>query len=296
MEQLLGSTPVSYRDGNGEELWRFKTSEGEFFRDTLGQSISFADEDNLYLTTDSSVVAIDLKSGAQKWSYKFVKPSEFARCLNLLIAENKVVVEVNQGTAPLVCIDKESGDVDWSYPGRDAEGRSISFSSVSLRDDKLLFVASISMKRPQHGYVIENQALDMVSGELSGWPTDLDKAPQPTQPKTIASKFAGESGAPVQVDDLFTGVLKESKVVWKQVGLRTWEKSVFNFDRPRFFTNRPMYRFQGGDEKKFEELLDTKVDIRGKVVEYMESYPAIIVVEVTEITAHEDEAPKGKSP
>ena len=282
---FLNGTEASFRDKDDKELWRIKTSDGEFFRDTLGESLSAADEDHLYLTTDSSILAIDLKTGEEKWAYDFVKPSEFARSSPLIISDDKVIVHVNQHSAPLVCLDKTTGDMAWRYPAEDSTLK-MGFRSITLNGDQILFQASVSNKAPQQGYYSLDHAVDLNSGKLVE--RAEPKEPAASKQKDVTAVFAGESNAPVQKDDLFTGVLKYSKITTRRIGKRKWTKSIYNFERPKFYTNRPWYQFKGGDQEKLKELVGAKVEIRGNVVEFKESYPPIIVVEVLEVKSLEE--------
>ena len=159
----------------------------------------------------------------------------------------------------------------------------MSFGQVTVQDGNALFHATIS-KRDQRGYDYVNQALNLLSGELVAWPTEFTEIPKHIGLKKVATVFGGESMAPSRnadyyfASDTFTGVLKAK------------DGGGYQFDRPEFYTIRPLYNFKvaAEDEEKFLELLDEKVVIRGKVTALKESSPPIVEIDALEISKHED--------
>ncbi len=265
---------VKLLDRDGDERWLFRCDNGEFFRDSSGQSRCSANDELLFLSTTTSVLALEIESGELRWSFDYTKPSVLAFCTEVVAADDRVFVTVNQIGAPMACLDTTDGKLLWNFPSVESEEQ-MGFDSTTVKDNFVLFRATIS-KEDGRGYDYENQALDILTGESIDWPSELTEIPKHVPAKQIGVTFGDESSAPKQDGELFTGVISFSKT--KQ----------YHFERPAFYSGQPLYKFEDVDDGEFAELLGRKVQIRGEVISIQESQPPIITIRVFEAIAMEE--------
>ncbi|MEM7454227.1 MAG: PQQ-binding-like beta-propeller repeat protein [Planctomycetota bacterium] len=270
---FVSPNQIQLLDADGDELWQFRCDNGEFFRDNSNESRYSATDELLFLSTTTSIVAVEIASGELLWSFDYPKPSELATCSEVVAAGDRVLVSVNQIGAPMACLDTTNGELLWSFPSADSEEQ-MSFQSITVKDGIVLCHATI-YRKDSRGYDYENRAIDIRTGEQVEWPDGLTAIPEHVSAREIGVFFGDAALAPVQDGELFTGVLSFS---------RTHQ---YHFDRPSFHADQPLYRFDIG-EGEYEDLLGRKVQIRGEAISIQESAPPIITVKVLEIIALEE--------
>ena len=271
---FLGKSEIAFQEQDGKERWRFKSDgDGDFFRATGNHSRVQADDELLLVSTTTSLIALDITNGHKHWSYKLPKPSRIAACISITMTDNQVIVAMDQIGAPLVCLDKKDGSVQWQYPP-DSSSIQIGFGQLLVDEGNVLFHATIS-RDGRSGYDTENQAVDLASGESVEWSDDFADPQQSTPAPAMRAVFGGEADVPIAENDSFIGILESTS-------------GTYELQRPDFFTDRPRFQFHDFDAGQFREMTGKRVKIRGEIATIQESMPPIINVKVTSIKSLED--------
>lgn len=263
---------ILFRVEQGKELWRFKAGRGEFFRSSFaGTSKVIADQEQVMVSSTTSVFAVDLKTGKQKWSFDFSGPASLVRLSHLFISGDVALLSTNQIGYPLICLDKATGKKIWSYPLKGPE--QLGFHELAAHDGKVLIRVAVTYDS-RKGYKYENRALDLATGTPARWPAEVKMVPK-RDPlgggRNVDVAFAGETQAPVQKDDRFIGVLKRT------------DNGVYYLYRPRFFATGPHYHFRVSNDDEFARLVELKVEIRGKILSIAQSAPPQYLIQALAI-------------
>lgn len=258
---LESGTEISFRGSDDAERWRCRIAAGEFYRsDGLGRSKVVTDGRTLWVDSTEALHAIDVETGALRWSFEFPRPAPLVHLARIVLHEDRLLLTTNQVGNPLVCLDTHKGSTSWTYPEPGPE--QIGFYELAVRDGAVLVrVAATHRDRP--GYVYENRAIDLRTGTRLPWPAHLSGVPgdAPDAGTRIAVSFAGEADAPTRRGDRFIGILERR------------ESGVYALRRPRFFADGPLYVFQDDGSPDFPRLAGRRVEVRGDVITIAESQP-----------------------